>query len=204
MKRIAQDWKLPFRFPIVGIVVFALTVLSASRAACQSPAKPERHHDYLNVGTKLYYEECGAGPAVVLLHDGLLGSPTWNDVWPILCGKYHVVRYDRRGYGKSEAPKEKFSQTEDLYKLMEHLQFQRVVIVGNSSGGEASIEFALAHPEMTEGLFLVGAVVGGMEATARFEERGKRSRAPGEKGDMKQVALNSKAIRSRSHSEMVN
>ena len=54
------------------------------------------------------------------------------------------------------------------------------------------------------GLFLVGAVVGGMEATARFEERGKRSRAPGEKGDMKQVALNSKAIRSRSHSEMVN
>src|SRR5271156_5363171 len=56
-------------------------------------------------GSKIWYEECGSntsGPGVVLLHDGLLHSVTWDDVWKPLCSKYHVVRYDRRGYGRSD------------------------------------------------------------------------------------------------------
>ena len=31
-------------------------------------------------GGRLYYEEVGEGPAVVLLHDGLLPSGTWDEV----------------------------------------------------------------------------------------------------------------------------
>src|ERR1700722_14445035 len=57
-------------------------------------------------GSKIYYEECGAGPvAVILLHDQWLHSVTWDEEWRPLCAKYHAVRYDRRGYGRSEAAK---------------------------------------------------------------------------------------------------
>jgi alpha-beta hydrolase superfamily lysophospholipase len=55
-------------------------------------------------GTKLYYEECGTGPeAVVLIHDGIVHSAVWDDVWPTLCKRFHTIRYDRRGYGRSPA-----------------------------------------------------------------------------------------------------
>jgi hypothetical protein len=52
---------------------------------------------FLNIsGAKSYYEECGNSPQnVVLLHDGVLHSVAWDDVWRELCKKFHVIRYDR-------------------------------------------------------------------------------------------------------------
>ena len=53
-------------------------------------------------GSRLYYEECGSGPkAVVLLHDGVVNSAVWDDVWPAFCKQFHAIRYDRHGYGRS-------------------------------------------------------------------------------------------------------
>lgn len=142
-------------------------------------------------GSKIYYEECGAGPvAVVLLHDGLLHSVTWDGIWKPLCAKYHAVRYDRRGYGRSEAPKSQFAPTEDLFELLNHLKIERAVVVGNSSGGALAIDFALAHPEMVEGLFLIGPVVDGMGVSAAFIERGEKNMAPLKNSDAKGAAEN--------------
>jgi hypothetical protein len=76
--------------------------------------------DYLDLdGSKIYYEQCGSGPTIVLLHDGLVHAVTWDGVWDSLCGKLHVVRYDRRGYGRSDSPKASFSPVDDLYKLVQ-------------------------------------------------------------------------------------
>jgi len=142
-------------------------------------------------GSKIYYEECGSGSAaVVLLHDGLLHSVTWDGVWKPLCGKYHTVRYDRRGYGRSEAPKSQFAPTEDLFALLTHLKIERAIVVGNSSGGALAIDFALAHPEMVEGLFLIGPVVDGMGVSTAFIERGEKNMAPLKNGDAKGAAEN--------------
>jgi 3-oxoadipate enol-lactonase len=142
-------------------------------------------------GSKIYYEECGAGSvAVVLLHDGLLHSVTWDGIWKPLCAKYHAVRYDRRGYGHSDAPTGQFAPTEDLFTLLNHLKVERAVVVGNSSGGALAIDFALAHPEMVEGMFLIGPVVGGMGVSAAFIERGEKNMAPLKSGDAKGAAEN--------------
>jgi 3-oxoadipate enol-lactonase len=142
-------------------------------------------------GSKIYYEECGSGPsAVVLLHDGLLHSVTWDAVWKPLCGKYHTVRYDRRGYGRSEAPKSSFVPAEDLYALLSHLKIEHAVVVGSSSGGALAIDFALAHPEMVDGLFLIGPVVDGMEVTPAFTERSEENMAPLASADTKAAAEN--------------
>jgi 3-oxoadipate enol-lactonase len=163
----------------------------APQAQKQKPPPIERHSGRLDVGgSKIYYEECGSGAAVVLLHDGLLHSITWDSVWEPLCRKYHAIRYDRRGYGRSDLPKAKFSPTDDLTALLAHLQVSRAVIVGSSSGGALAIDFALAKPEMVEGLFLLGPVVHGLEVSPAFIERGTQNNAPLAGGDAKAAADN--------------
>lgn len=56
-------------------------------------------------GGRIRFEECGAGPAIVLLHDGLLRSVVWDGEWTGLCRAFHVIRYNRRGYGLSDPPR---------------------------------------------------------------------------------------------------
>ena len=137
------------------------------------------------LGSKIYYQECGSvAQAVVLVHDGVLDSAVWDDVWPDLCKRFHVVRYDRRGYGRSPAATEAYWETDDLAALLRHLKIARAAIVGSSHGGEISINFALDHPEMVQQLILVGAVVGRMPFSAHFLERGELLGKPLEKGDV--------------------
>lgn len=136
-------------------------------------------------GGKIYYEECGNSPqSLVLLHDGVLHSAAWDDVWPALCNKFHVIRYDRRGYGRSPASSEGYFETDDLAALLRHLKVTRAAILGSSHGGEISIDFALSHPEMTQELILVGAVVGGMPYSKHFLDRGEALGKPLEKNDI--------------------
>lgn len=43
-------------------------------------------------GGKLYYEESGQGhQTVVLIHDGVVNSAVWNDVWPEFCKHFHTI-----------------------------------------------------------------------------------------------------------------
>jgi len=146
---------------------------------------------YLDVGdSKIYYETRGSGPAIVLLHDGLLSAVTWDEVWEPLASRHEVIRYDRRGYGRSELPTKSYSSTEDLKKLLTHLKRQHAVIVGSSSGGALAIDFAIAHPQMVDGLFLIGPVLHGLPYTASFLERGARNNEPMQRDDIRGVAKN--------------
>lgn len=167
-----------------AIVLLAVALLGNAPARGQS-ASPKG--SFIEVdGARLYYEECGSAPqVVVLVHDGVLDSSAWNDVWPEFCKHFHTIRYDRRGYGRSSLATQGHYATEDLAAILHHLKLKQVAIVGSSHGGEISINFTLEHPEMVEQLVLVGAVVGGMPYTKHFLERGEALGKPLEKGDIK-------------------
>jgi 3-oxoadipate enol-lactonase len=176
---------------LVGMVLLALCAAPEDQTA----AIPGDATGFIDVGgAKLWYEECGAHspsePDVVLLHDGLVHSITWDRVWVPFCAKYHVMRYDRRGYGRSEAAKAPFVPEDDLFRVMKQTHVEHAIVVGNSSGGALALDFALAHPEMVDGLFLIGPVVHGMASSDYFNERGSRNSAPLEKGDAKGAAEN--------------
>ena len=177
-----------------GFVVaqFLLTGGVTQFAHSQNRAPIEKKiGSYMDIaGSKIYYEQCGAGPVVVLLHDGLLHSNTWDGAWDALCKRYHTVRYDRRGYGRSTAANARYSPVDDLYALLKHLNVPRAVIVGNSSGGGLAIDFTLTYPEMVEGLFLIGPVVQGMDTSEHFDERVKKNMAPLERNDLKATVEN--------------
>ncbi len=108
-------------------------------------------------GTRLYYEAAGEGPAVVLVHGGLVDSRLWDDQMKEFSKHYRVVRYDLRGFGKSAEAKEPFSHVEDLGALLDFLKIKRATVVGLSLGGIIAADFTLEHPERVERLVLVGA-----------------------------------------------
>ncbi|MFZ1221417.1 MAG: alpha/beta hydrolase [Chthoniobacterales bacterium] len=173
-------------------VILVLAVMSSSLAlSAGSSDSVEQTSGYLDVtGSKIYYEERGSGPAIVLLHDGLLHSVTWDEVWQPLAARFRVIRYDRRGYGRSDPATSLFSPTEDLARLFKHLKVEHAVIAGSSSGGALAIDFAIVHPELVDGLFLIGPVVHGMEYSAEFRERANRNNEPMERDDVKAWAFN--------------
>src|SRR5215469_7491671 len=120
-----------------AIVWLAAALLGNAAAQGQSPSQKG---SLLEVdGTKLYYEECGSAPqAVVLVHDGVLHSAAWDDVWSDFCKHFHTIRYDRRGYGRSPVATQAYYATDDLGAILHHLKLKRVDIVGSSHGGEIS------------------------------------------------------------------
>jgi len=172
---------------LIGLAALgAVAALQASSIASKEPTSGD-----LDVGgSKIYYQTQGDGPVIVLLHDGLLSSVTWDDTWEPLAAQHRLIRYDRRGYGRSELPTQSYSSTEDLQKLLTYLKVKRAVIVGSSSGGALAIDFAIAHPEMVDGLFLIGPVLHGMEFSEQFRERARRNNEPMQRDDIKAVAKN--------------
>jgi 3-oxoadipate enol-lactonase len=123
-------------------------------------------------GGKLFYESAGKGTNIVLLHDGMVNNRIWDEQFPMLTKTYRVVRYDRRGYGKSSDPETKFSNINDLNQLFTQLKIDKAIIFGMSSGGRLAIDFTLTYPEKVTGLVLVGAVVSGFGYTSHMNTRG--------------------------------
>jgi non-heme chloroperoxidase len=100
---------------------------------------------YVNVGKEnstdieLYYEDHGAGDAVVLIHGYPLSGASWEKQIPVLLANGHrVITYDRRGFGKSSQPTTGYNYdtfAEDLQKLVTHLKLRNFTLVGFSMGG---------------------------------------------------------------------
>jgi pimeloyl-ACP methyl ester carboxylesterase len=87
-------------------------------------------------GANLSYETKGEGRRpLVLLHDGLLDRRVWDYQVEAFTQEFRVVRYDRRGYGGSAAPRKGFSDVEDLHCLLGHLGISKVWLMGASNGG---------------------------------------------------------------------
>ncbi len=122
------DWRKEGTTMSISGIVIALVALIpltavASPADGQAPpstapsdaAGPAVESGLLPVdGGRLFYETAGAGPAILLLHDGLLDHHSWDEQFAPWSRHYRVIRYDRRGFGRSTPPEAPYSDLEDL------------------------------------------------------------------------------------------
>lgn len=114
-------------------------------------------------GGKLYYEIAGKGQPLVLAHAGFVDCRMWDDQWDIFIQHYRVVRYDMRGFGRSDPAQAPVAGREDLYRLLNHLDITRAILLGCSLSGEMMLDVALEHPEIVSALIVVSAVPSGFE-----------------------------------------
>ena len=109
-------------------------------------------------GQKIYYQEAGAGPDVILLHGLGADRSAWAPTVPALAGKFHVFVPDQVGFGQSDKPMIDYrvgTLVDFLNAFYQKVGISRATLVGNSLGGWVALDFALAHPDKVDRLVLV-------------------------------------------------
>jgi pimeloyl-ACP methyl ester carboxylesterase len=111
-------------------------------------------------GVHINYEEHGShyGTPILLTHAYAATLQMWQPQFEAL-KEHRVIAWDMRGHGGTDSPPSQDDYTEkltveDMASLLRHLGIKQAVIGGLSLGGYISLEFQLAHPEMTRALIL--------------------------------------------------
>jgi len=112
---------------------------------------------------RIVAEWASGGQPVVFLHAAVADRRMWRHQLAALAPRHHVIAYDRRGFGETPAVDEAYSQTADLFAVVDHLvgPGKPVILVGCSQGGSIAIDATLASPDRVAGLVLIAPSVSG-------------------------------------------
>ncbi len=90
-------------------------------------------------GTKIYYNDWGAGQPVVFSHGWPLSADAFEDQMFFLAARgYRCIAHDRRGHGRSSQPwhgNDLDTYADDLAELVHALDLKDAIHVGHSTGG---------------------------------------------------------------------
>jgi non-heme chloroperoxidase len=99
--------------------------------------------------TRIYYEDHGTGPPVVLVHGYALNGHSWEkQEITLLAAGHRVITYDRRGFGASSRPSTGYdfdTLAADLHALLSRLHLRGVVLVGFAMGTGEVARYLAAH-----------------------------------------------------------
>jgi pimeloyl-ACP methyl ester carboxylesterase len=151
------------------IVLLAIVVLVAiwiAATAVFSAIVTRRHPPvgkFVEVdGVRLHYVERGPkdAPALLLLHGNgmMLQDFRISEVLDGAAERYHVISFDRPGFGHSSRPRHRIwapgAQAELFAAALRQLGIGRAVVLGHSWATLIGVEMALRFPDLVEGLVL--------------------------------------------------
>lgn len=100
-------------------------------------------------GTKLFVQDWGSGPPVLLLTAWTFNASTWGSQIAALDAKgFRCVAPDRRGHGRSEMPSSGYdldALTDDLAAVIEARDLRDVTLVGFSMGTVEAMNYLARH-----------------------------------------------------------
>jgi pimeloyl-ACP methyl ester carboxylesterase/molybdopterin/thiamine biosynthesis adenylyltransferase len=117
-------------------------------------------------GGRLCYRSEGKGHPVLLIPPVGGDTSFWARQTPALSAHHRVITLDHRGIGRSSALPATADTTTlaaDVIALIEHLQLDRVVLVGCALGGLVALQCALSRRDLVAG---VSVLAGYLEADA--------------------------------------
>jgi pimeloyl-ACP methyl ester carboxylesterase len=123
-------------------------------------------------GVKIYYEDHGHGPAILLSHGYSATCRMWDAQVAALAPRYRIIIWDMRGHGETDDPEDPAAYSEaltvdDMAALLRHCGIERAIIAGLSLGGYMSLAFHLDHRERVRALMLFDTGPGFRNADAR-------------------------------------
>lgn len=95
-------------------------------------------------GKWLYYETYGSGEPLILIPGHMCTTSFFSKNVQVLAGRYWVITYDPRGYGRSTKSTEGNTvrcHGRDIHELMEHLSVRRAAVFAWSLGGAALMSY---------------------------------------------------------------
>jgi len=112
---------------------------------------------------QISYKDYGKGRPVVLIHGWPLSKEMWEyQLEDLVDAGLRVIKYDRRGFGKSSKPWSSYDYdtlTADLNAVMEELDLKDTVLVGFSMGGGEAVRYLSKYgSERVSKLVLVSSV----------------------------------------------
>ncbi len=118
-------------------------------------------------GTRLYWEQHGIGPPVLLIMGLSFTHQMWFRVLPTLVSRFRVILFDNRGVGLSDVPKGPYTMRQmarDAVAVLDAAGIDSAHVIGASMGGMIAQELALRFPERVRSLLLACTSHGGLLA----------------------------------------
>jgi len=116
---------------------------------------------HISVGdASIYCETFGAGPPVLVLHDGVGYTEDMSFQIRALAKSHFVIAVDSRGHGRSTGANRPLSyslMSDDMVKVLDSLKINRVDVVGWSDGGIIGLDLAMRYPERIRRLVAISA-----------------------------------------------
>lgn len=162
---------------LVGPFMVSVPPLEGTRLP-QELADPDSQFIEIN-GVNTHVKTMGQGePVFVLLHGFGASLDSWQAVMEPLSQLGTVIAFDRPAFGlterpltwEGENPYSSEAQVAQVIGLLDHLDVEKAILVGNSAGGTVAMQTTLAHPERVSALILVDPAVysgGGAPAWVR-------------------------------------
>jgi pimeloyl-ACP methyl ester carboxylesterase len=119
---------------------------------------------YVDVnGLHMYYEVCGDGSPLVLLHGGMLNIElSFADLIPELATSHRVIALEAQGHGRTadiERPITPAALAADVVGLLDHLGLDRAHVLGHSQGAATALELAVSYPDRVRSIVAASASV---------------------------------------------
>ena len=135
-------------------------------------------------GTRLYYEEAGAGTAVVFVHEYAGDWRTWEPQMRFFSRSHRCVTYSQRGYPPSDVPSDgaKYSQDifrDDVIAVMDALKIDKAHVVGHSMGASTALHVGIHFPRRCLSVTAAGCGYGSSPDPKVVEEARAASRDTG-------------------------
>lgn len=104
--------------------------------------------------TAIWSDEAGppGAPFVALVHGSMDRSSGMLRLSRQLDDHHRVLRYDRRGYGRSSPHPGPFSMADQVADLVHLLAGRAAVLIGHSYGGNVALATAAQHPDLVLGV----------------------------------------------------
>lgn len=114
-------------------------------------------------GARIYYEVEGEGHPLLLIHGGLGSLRMWDRNVPAFARRYRVVRYDTRGFGRTDTDDVEFRNVDDALAILDHVGAESAYVIGQSRGGGIALDLALERPERVDAFVSVAGGISGWE-----------------------------------------
>jgi 3-oxoadipate enol-lactonase len=125
-------------------------------------------------GVRIYFDDVGSGPPVVLGHSLLCSGEMWGPQVPVLAERYRVINLDQRGHGRSghlAEPFDLYDMVADVVAVLDELGIDQAVWAGLSIGGMVAMRAAITVPNRLSGLILVDTHAGSETGYKKFKYR---------------------------------